>query len=299
MSTPRVLVLRTAGTNCDQETAYAWELAGAIPRCVHVRELIDSPAALSDFAILTIPGGFSYGDDISAGKIMAMQLIHHLADPLQRFVESGRLVLGICNGFQVLAKAGLLPGFANDRQTGARPQAIAGSSIDSINNTSNAEKTKTERATGADGKSSAPEAVQTITLANNDSARFEARWIHLRASARPNAFLPGDRILAMPIAHGEGKVVTADEAVRRRLRDEGHIALTYCDAEGRPGPYPVNPNGSQDDIAGLVDATGRVLGLMPHPERHVHPTQHPEWTRRKAETGDGRILFETAVSHCQ
>ncbi|HQA46145.1 MAG TPA: phosphoribosylformylglycinamidine synthase subunit PurQ, partial [Phycisphaerae bacterium] len=155
MNRPKVLVLRTAGTNCDQETVYAWELAGAEPERIHVRELIESPSILDRFAILTIPGGFSYGDDISAGKILAMQLIHHLAEPLRRFVDSGRLVLGICNGFQVLVKAGLLPGFAPD------------------------------------GQSSATEpAGQTVTLTNNDSARFEARWVYLRSSARPNAFLP-------------------------------------------------------------------------------------------------------------
>jgi phosphoribosylformylglycinamidine synthase len=259
MSQPKVLVLRTAGTNCDQETVHAWELAGALPQRIHVRELIESPAILDRFAILTFPGGFSYGDDISAGKILAMQLIHHLADPLRKFVDTGRLVLGICNGFQILVKAGLLPGFASD------------------------------------GSSSGSRVEQTVTLTNNDSARFEARWIHLRSSARPNAFLPDERILAMPIAHGEGKLVTANAEVRRRLHAGGHIALTYCDANGRPGPYPINPNGSEDDIAGLVDATGQVLALMPHPERHVDPKQHPEWTSRKTEIADGRVFFETAV----
>lgn len=260
MNRPKVLVLRTAGTNCDQETVYAWELAGAEPQRVHVRELIDSPSILDRFAILTIPGGFSYGDDISAGKILAMQLIHHLADSLRKFVDSGRLVLGICNGFQVLVKAGLLPGFS------------------------------------ADGQPSPGEpAAQSVTLTNNDSARFEARWVHLRSSARPNAFLPGERILALPVAHGEGKLVAANDEVRRRLRAGGHIALTYCDAQGQPGPYPINPNGSEDEIAGLVDATGRILGLMPHPERHVDSRQHPEWTRRGTDEADGRIIFQTAV----
>ncbi|HOB76599.1 MAG TPA: phosphoribosylformylglycinamidine synthase I [Phycisphaerae bacterium] len=264
MNRPKVLVLRTAGTNCDQETVYAWELAGAEPERIHVRELIESPSILDRFAILTIPGGFSYGDDISAGKILAMQLIHHLAEPLRRFVDSGRLVLGICNGFQVLVKAGLLPGFAPD------------------------------------GQSSATEpAGQTVTLTNNDSARFEARWVYLRSSARPNAFLPDERILALPVAHGEGKLVAANDEVRRRLHSGGHIALTYCDAQGRPGPYPINPNGSHDDIAGLVDATGRILGLMPHPERHVDPRQHPEWTSRQTDEADGRIIFQTAVKNAR
>ena len=248
------MILRTAGTNCDEETAYAWSLAGADPRRVHVRQLIDRPALLDEFAILTIPGGFSYGDDISAGKILATQMIHHLTDALADFVHAGKLVLGICNGFQVLVKAGLLPGGEN----------------------------------GGTG-------VQQVTLAQNDSARFEDRWVHLRTSSKSSAFLPADVVLAMPIAHAEGKLVTADDAIRARILANGHAALVYCDSKGKPGPYPVNPNGSEADIAGLADATGRILGLMPHPERHVFSTQHPQWTRRRATQADGRVLFDHAV----
>jgi len=249
-----VLILRTAGTNCDHETAHAWQLAGGEPERMHVRELLDHPARLRDYAILTIPGGFSYGDDIAAGKILANQLIHHLADALRTFVEAGRLVLGICNGFQVMVKAGLLPG-------GDPGQGVP----------------------------------QELTLSNNDSARFEARWVHLRSGGRGNAFLPPDTVLAMPIAHGEGKLVAASEEVRRRLREQGQIALTYCDASGNPGPYPINPNGSELDIAGITDPSGRVFGLMPHPERHVDPTQHPQWTRGGAPAMNGRVVFESAV----
>lgn len=254
MSIVKVLILRTAGTNCDEETAYAWELVGADTRRVHIRELIESPALLADYSILTVPGGFSYGDDISAGRILAVQLIHYLSDALRDFIASGKLILGICNGFQVLIKAGLLP-----------------------------------RAGGANGTR------PSMTLTQNDSARFEDRWVHLRCGGRPNAFLPPDRILTMPIAHGEGKLVAADRATLDRVVAGGHAALIYCDAQGRPGGYPVNPNGSEGDIAGLIDDTGRILGLMPHPERHIHATQHPQWTRRKADRGDGRLLFETAI----
>ena len=260
MTKPKAMVLRTAGTNCDEETVHAWELAGADTCRVHIRELADQPGRLREVEILTIPGGFSYGDDISAGKILACQLIHHLADALREFVSAGKLVLGICNGFQALVKAGLLPGC--------------------------------ERS--ADGRVD-PIGPQVVTLTQNDSARFEDRWIHLRASSRPNAFLPADVILAMPIAHGEGKLVAADDTVLHRLGTDGHIALTYCDSQGRPGPYPINPNGSQSDIAGLTDVTGRILGLMPHPERHVYAHQHPEWTRQRNTHPDGRVLFETAV----
>ncbi len=254
MKRPGVLILRTAGTNCDRETAHAWQLAGGEPERIHVRELLARPGRLQDFAILTIPGGFSYGDDIAAGKILANQLIHHLSDALRAFVEAGRLMLGICNGFQVMVKAGLLPG-------------------------------------GVPVKGAA----QELTLGNNESARFEARWVHLRSGPRGNAFLPPDTLLAMPVAHGEGKLVAASDEVRTRLRERGQIALTYCDAEGNPGGYPVNPNGSELDIAGITDPTGRVLGLMPHPERHIDISQHPEWTRDSVPAVNGRVLFESAV----
>jgi phosphoribosylformylglycinamidine synthase len=248
------MILRTAGTNCDEETAHAWELAGAAPRRVHVGELIARPALLREYEILTLPGGFSYGDDISAGKILANQLVHHLAEAIGEFVAAGKLVLGICNGFQVLVKAGLLPG-------------------------------------GSDGAGRR----QVVTLTQNDSARYEDRWVHLRTPPTPNAFLPADEILSMPVAHGEGKLVAIDDATRQRLTSGGHVAVTYCDAKGEPGPYPTNPNGSEADIAGLTDPTGHILGLMPHPERHMHPTQHPQWTSRPGARADGRMVFESAV----
>lgn len=254
MSTAKVIILRTAGTNCDEETAFAWELAGAQTQRIHVGELIAHPERLKEFDILTLPGGFSYGDDISAGKILANQLVHHFGEAVREFVGRGGLVLGICNGFQVLVKAGLLPGWA-----------------------------------GENGRR------QVVTLTQNDSARFEARWIRMRSSGRPNAFVPPGVIVSLPIAHGEGKLVSADAAVRERLNRDGHIALTYCDAEGRPGAYPINPNGSEDDAAALTDSTGRIFGLMPHPERYVQPTQHPEWTGRHGDKGDGRIFFESAL----
>ena len=267
MSNPKVLVLRTAGTNCDEETAYAWQLAGAEPSRVHIRKLIERPDQLREYAILTIPGGFSYGDDISAGKILANQMVHHLSDAIREFVSAGRLVLGICNGFQVLVKAGLLPGSS---------------------------------AHGDQGTNTFDR--QSVTLTQNDSARFEARWICLRSAARASAFVPANITLTMPIAHGEGKLVAADDAVLKQMADGGHIALTYCDAAGRPGPYPINPNGSQADIAGLTDVTGRILGLMPQPERHVHETQHPEWTQPEAgrpSLANGRIIFNSAVQYAR
>lgn len=253
--TKQVLVLRTAGINCDEETVYAWSLAGASAERVHVQRLIESPDLLDRYDALTIPGGFSYGDDIAAGKILANQMIHHLSDVLRRFVEKGRPVLGICNGFQVLVRAGLLPGLKD------RPG-------------------------------------QSVTLTNNDSARFETRWIHLQVATDRCVFLPAGARLAMPIAHGEGKLIPADDAVLASLRQNSHIALRYCDEQGHSGPFPVNPNGSIDDIAGLTDATGLILGLMPHPERHVQRTQHPNWQSLPENAVPcGRIVFESAVRY--
>ena len=252
--TKRVIILRTAGINCDEETAHAWELAGAETQRVHIQRVIESPAMLDRYDALTIPGGFSYGDDVAAGKIFANQLIHHLADALRAFVARGRPVLGICNGFQVLVGAGLLPGLDN--------------------------------------------ASQRVTLTNNNTARFETRWVHLKCGTDRCVFLPKDARLALPVAHAEGKLVPADDATLEALRGGGHVALRYCDAEGKPGPFPINPNGSIDDIAGLTDKTGLILGLMPHPERHVCRTQHPAWRSQSTNTPPtGRIVFESAMRY--
>jgi len=255
----RALVLRTAGTNCDAETQFAWEQAGARADRVHVNRLIENPKALAEYQILTIPGGFSYGDDISAGKIFANQVVHHLADAVQEFIASDRLVLGICNGFQVLVKCGLLPGSKNGRVTLA----------------------------------------QKATLANNDCGLFVDRWIHLRTDTDRCAFLKKGERLDLPIAHAEGKFVPGDSLPLEALEKAGQAALRYVGPDGNAGAgYPWNPNGSVGDIAGLCDATGRILGLMPHPERHVLPQHHPQWTRRPpAKEGDGLALFKRGVAY--
>ncbi len=256
------MVLRAAGTNCDEETAFAWSLVGATPQRVHVNRVIERPEMLRDVQVLTIPGGFSYGDDVAAGRILANQLVHHLADELHRFVEAGKLVLGICNGFQVLVKAGLLPGPMNGTEHPA----------DSTH--------------------------RPVTVFYNDSARYEDRWVHIRVDTDRCAFLKPGAILSIPVAHGEGKVVAADDATLNALRSGGYVAVRYVDQNGRPGGFPINPNGSQDDIAGLTDRTGRVFGLMPHPERHVHRTHHPSWSQRPADAEpDGQMVFRCAVEY--
>lgn len=258
MAQCRVVILRAAGTNCDLETQHAWKLAGATAERVHVRRLIEHPALLDGYEVLTLPGGFSYGDDIAAGRILAAQLQRHLLDAVRTFVDTGKLVLGICNGFQVLVRAGLLPW-------------------------------RTARDSPA------------CTITHNDPPGFQDRWVNLRANDADCAFLEPGREYELPIAHGEGRVLFADRVSRERVTATGQNALCYVPpppgAGVTPGA-PYNPNGSDGDIAGLTDETGRVLGLMPHPERFVTPTQHPCWTSRPPrEEGDGLALFRRAVEY--
>jgi phosphoribosylformylglycinamidine synthase len=256
----KAIVLRAAGINCDLETEHALALAGATPERIHINRIIGDPTLLDGVQIVVFPGGFSYGDDVAAGKILANQVVHHLSDVLHRFVEQGKLVLGICNGFQVLIKTGLVPGLRTD--------GIAATDY-------------------------------PATLTDNDCGRFEDRWIYLQPGTERCVFIePGQRI-CLPIAHGEGKIVTRDAATLARLQSEGYVAFRYVDADGNPGPFPVNPNGSEDDIAALTDATGRVMGMMPHPERFVRRTQHPHWTRLKEREGfgDGMTIFNNAVKY--
>lgn len=250
---PRALILRAPGTNCDGETVFAFEHAGAVADAIHVNQVLESPETLGEYQILCVPGGFSYGDDIAAGRILANQIRHHLADAFREFREAGKLILGICNGFQVLLKTGLL-----------LPDDDAG---------------------------------PVATLAWNDSGKFEDRWVRLAADGSRCVFLSGVEQMELPIAHAEGKFVTRDSATLDQLEAAGQLPLRYRPqdpaAEIR---YPENPNGSVANVAGVCDATGRVFGLMPHPERYLDPTQHPRWTREPAQpTGDGAALFQNAV----
>ncbi|MBU0638411.1 MAG: phosphoribosylformylglycinamidine synthase subunit PurQ [Planctomycetes bacterium] len=259
MAQVRILILRAAGINCDLETEHAWETAGGAPERVHIRRLIERPQLLTEYQILTIPGGFSYGDDIAAGRILAAQLERHLLDQIRAFVVAEKLVLGICNGFQVLVRTGLLP------------------------------------------FSQAPEQARTCTITYNEPPGFQDRWVWLRADTSRCPFLEPGHCYELPIAHGEGRVMFADADGAKRLLDAAHGALRYIPPPDGPDNTrgdPYNPNGSAGDIAGLCDETGRVLGLMPHPERFVSGTQHPRWTSRAhRETGDGMALFRRAIAH--
>jgi phosphoribosylformylglycinamidine synthase len=252
MLSPRALILRAPGTNCDHETAHAFERAGAIARRVHVRAFAEKPSIADDFQILCIPGGFSYGDDIASGRIFALELKMRLGDALKKFRDKGGLMLGICNGFQVLLQTGLLLG---DPLTG-QPRAA---------------------------------------LAHNHSGRFIDRWVPLAAQAGKCLFLRGiESSFDLPIAHGEGRFVTRSPEDLASLDAAGQLVLRYGkDAHGRSA----NPNGAAADVAGVCDETGRVLGMMPHPERFIDATQHPAWNGRLDATasGAGLAIFANAV----
>jgi phosphoribosylformylglycinamidine synthase I len=250
MANVKTLMLRAPGTNCDAETAFAFEQAGAQVELVHINELLRREKLLSSYQIMVIPGGFTYGDDISAGKILANEMGLKLGEDVRRFVASGGLILGICNGFQVMVKAGIL-------------------------------------------LESPGEGPPLLSLAGNDSGKFECRWVHLRVNEEsPCVFTRGLSMMYLPVAHGEGKLV-AEPQVLERL----NVVTYYADEAGdiRAG-YPHNPNGSTNNIAGICDDSGRIFALMPHPERFVRWTQHPRWTReRRREHGDGFAVFRNAV----
>ena len=264
---PRVCVLRSPGTNCDVETAFAFQTAGAIAERVHLFRLLERPQRLDDYQILCIPGGFSYGDDLGAGVIFSQELQSRLVDALGEFLQRDTLMLGICNGFQVLLKAGLLPD-------------------------------------GTDRWPPVANKPRKATLTWNDNGKYTAVWVHLRVHAPQNVFLQGIESIEMPIAHAEGRIAVRRPHVIEEWRERRQIALCYAepDANGQfvsdVLPYPHNPNGSFANVAGLSDASGRILGLMPHPERFMFATQHPQWTRRRLTgDGDGLRLFQNAVAY--
>ena len=261
----KVIILRTAGTNCDAETAFAFKSCGANVDLVHINELLKGEKRLSDYHILAIPGGFTYGDDIESGRILANELRLKLGRELCQFMMDGKLIIGICNGFQVLVKAGVLPGTLSDEEQEKQDYR------------------------------------QRATLTNNDSGKFEDRWTHLKVEGK-SVWTEGlGRILYFPVAHAEGKFIPKGTEVLNHLKQNGQIAFRYCAPDGKDPQYPENPNGSVDHIAGITDKTGRILGLMPHPERHFLFVQHPFWTRleKKGKFGDGAKIFENGVHYAE
>ena len=236
---PRALVLRAAGTNCDRETVRALELAGADVERVHVNRLIEAPELLDDVGFFALAGGFTFGDDVASGAVLAHILERRLADPIQKFIDSGRLVIGVCNGFQILVRLGVLPG-SNGR--------------------------------GA--------------LLGNHSGKFEDRWVHLTAGPRNTPWFEAGERYFVPVAHAEGRFAWFPEEEGAAFPDD-QVAFRYANADGSSDSvkYPANPNGSHDNLAGITNAAGNVLGLMPHPERFLVPEHHPAWMRFRQEDG--------------
>ncbi len=256
MKKPKVCILRTAGTNCDKETAFAFQKAGAQTELVHINRLINSENKLEDYQILAIPGGFSYGDDIAAGKILANELKNKLIEDLSKFIDSQKLIIGICNGFQILVKSGLLPGNS--------------------------------------------ELKQDASLIINDSGKFEDRWVYLKSQAKCVWTKNLPEIIYLPVAHGEGKFVAKDKTVLGKLKKNNQVVFQYCDESGHLAGYPYCPNGSTENIAGICDETGRIFGLMPHPERHIDIRQHPRWAGLKNKSeGDGLQIFKNGVEYAR
>ena len=252
---PKVLILRTAGTNCDYETDHAFQLVGGETSLIHVNQLIAGEVDLMDYQIMAIPGGFSYGDDVAAGILLANEMRYKLADSLAAYVESGRLMIGICNGFQVLVRAGLLPRL-NSQET------------------------------------------QQTTLAMNTSAKFECRWIQLETQ-ESNCIFTRDLKphIYLPVAHAEGRF-TAPQPILDQVEANRQVVFRYASTNGGDPEYPDNPNGSDHHIAGICDPTGRIFGMMPHPERFLTRLNHPRWTREDLpEEGDGLAIFQNAVDY--
>ena len=251
---PNVCILRADGINCDWELHYAFEKFGAVPEFVHINQLRDKSKRLKEFQILALPGGFSYGDDIASGKVLAVELISFLKDELQKFIAKKGLVLGICNGFQTLIRTGLLP----------------------FNNL---------------GRMDA-------TLAPNESGRFECRWVKIKTEDSKCLFLSGsDQALDLEVNHGEGKFFANDTNLKK-IENQNLVVFRYVNEDGKPTQqYPQNPNSSLNAIAGVTDPTGRILGLMPHPEKFVDNTQHPNWRRFKGQIlkPHGALIFENMI----
>ena len=250
----KVLILRTAGTNCDKETEFAFETARAKSFLYHIN-YVKAKNNLSDYQIIAIPGGFSYGDDLGAGKIFSLELLLWLRNELENFIKNDGLIIGICNGFQVLVKTGILPDL--------------------------------------DFK-------QKVTLTNNDSERFEDRWVYLKAQnakrKTQSIWLKGlPEIITLPVAHGEGKFY-ADKDILDKIEKNNQVALRYVDEKLNSAGYPFNPNGSLNNIACIIDKTGRILGLMPHPERFIFEHHWPFWKEKRV-VPFGLRFFQNAVDY--
>jgi phosphoribosylformylglycinamidine synthase len=261
----KAIILTGNGTNCEVEMARACKMAGVdIADIVHISELLYGEKRLDDYTFLNLPGGFLDGDDLGSAKAGANRFLnarirdsHNLLfDQLIKFIRAGKLILGVCNGFQLMIKLGLLP-------------ALNGNYIQ-----------------------------QSATLTYNDSGRFEDRWVYLKTDAKsPCVYTRGTDVFYLPVRHGEGKFIPQNSAVINQMESKNLCALRYCEPDGMPSmEYPVNPNGSINAVAGICDETGRLFGLMPHPEAYLSRINHPRWTRENLHPeGQGLLIFRNAV----
>lgn len=255
----KVLVITGVGLNCEKETAAAFESAGATAEQIHLNDLLQGKRSMKDFHILAFIGGFSFGDHLGSGTVFANRLKFRLREELEEFVKAGKLVIGICNGFQTLTRLGLAP-------------ALDGKYFE-----------------------------QQAALSHNDCGVFRDDWITLKGNpASPCVFTKGIDVMRLPIRHGEGKFV-ADKGVMDQIEAQNLVALRYCAPDGSaPNGFPENPNGSLNDIAGICDTTGRIFGLMPHPEAFLSPYNAPDWKEKQLEGklpewGEGKVIFDNAV----
>lgn len=257
MIKPKVAILVVDGINCDQETVVAFQLAGGNPQKVHLNQLLQKKISLDDFQILVIPGGFSYGDDILSAKVFANQLLCRLRERIEKFIAEKKLVMGICNGFQVLLRMGILPW-------------------------------KMQPA-------------EDCSLVFNQVGHFECRWIKLKINLTESVFTRGleGGVMELPVAHGEGQLIFKNQEKLKTLKKEKLAVFQYCDEDGKIAEdFPFNPNGSIESIAGMCDLSGRILGMMPHPERFVLKTQHPNWRRKEEQfIPHGLAIFQNAVDY--
>jgi len=257
---PQALILQAHGTNRDYDVAEALTLAGADPHPIPLNDLRTGKKHFADYQMLVVAGGFSYADSLGAGKLLALDLNSYFNEEITSFVASGKPVIGICNGFQALVKSGILPGEKKEES----------------------------------GK-------HVATLTFNAEGHFECRWVNLMPVSQTCIWTKGlDEQITCPVAHGEGNFQTSDPSFVNTLTTQDQIALTYINPDGSPanGDYPANPNGSILDIAGICNPQGNVLGLMPHPENHIYPHQHPQWTRG-VKGNSGLALFENSVKYAK
>ncbi len=267
MAVPNVIVLTGYGINCDDETRFAFEKAGGHADIIHVNDIIDNPSIMDRYQIFSFPGGFSYGDDTGSGKALANRILNNLREEFLSFIERDTLMLGICNGFQVMVNLGIIPGL--------------------------------------DGKLGSPR----VALKHNNNSRFVCRWVDLEIEkGAPSVFVRGIERLHVPVAHGEGNLY-APPATLERIEAGRLVSMRYANPGGgrAMGEFPYNPNGSLNDIAAVCDSTGRLMGMMPHPERNILFTQRDDWTflrekyRREGKDvpaeGEGLAIFRNAVEY--